>query len=493
MKRIRILGLLLIMATYMNAQTFTKAQGQATDISMNTKGDVFVVGTSKQLFKFNRKENRFKLHTVASRKAKALAASSNFNYFIKNDGKLFRSDSQDTNRESAIGNMLLKDLYYANSDNFWVVGANGSIYKRKVFRINSSGQFNTSFSNLMPQVLSIAGKSNKKVCSNNSGKVFTLKNDNTIWEYYNGRSQKLPGSATDIAYDHVQKKLYVLGTSKRIFVWNPGKNNWDLVKNTRNDIKSFAVNSGIIWCTTTRNDIYNTANTSTKVVVNNTSYYKLKITLNSIVCDNAWDSDKKDDYLLKFVPSLKIGTRNYSMQNKKYTRIKKQIEEYGPQTALYVHRKKGAKDHAQVQLHVENNRRLDINNSGIFKIPKNTALTDSRVDFTLNVVVDEVSKNIERVMQKNVKLNLKNIIDYLAGNKTVKKFSKSPNESIKVGSNYVFKHEMGNGYQSLLLSQQNGTPIIKDNFNGNTKGKGFGLWADIVSRATVNYTIELVD
>ncbi|MFP2997835.1 hypothetical protein ABN763_18120 [Spongiivirga sp. MCCC 1A20706] len=224
----------------------------------------------------------------------------------------------------------------------------------------------------------------------------------------------------------------------------------------------------------------------------NTGVHKMKITLNSIKCNTSWDRDKTDDYLLKFVPTLKLSNKSIGMSNKRYSRIEKQIKKYGPQTALHVHRKKGVSDHQQVQLHVKEKRTMNINNSGILEIPKATRITDSSADFALQVIVDEVSNDVGRVIHENDKLNLKNMLNYLTGKASSSSFSKANDWVIESGRS-LQKSNMGTGYEPLYLTSVNGKRIIKGQIMGTTKNsKGFGLWT-AHSSAFVNYTIELVD
>ena len=436
------------------AQTFTKADGGAIDISISPASEVFVIGTSKRIFKYDKYSNSFKLYENANRKAKQIFAYKGNIQGLLEDGRAFKK---------------------APNSKFYI----RSTTKRKDIAVDERGrtcyvQTDGSINYGYPRVsLAKTGRNNAKICPINDLHFYVLKNDNSIWEYTNGNGKKLPGAATDIAYDHIQKRLYVVGVSKRIFLWNRSRKNWDLVRNTRNDVVSLAAHNGIIWCTTTRNEVYTTAKIKSNRS-NNSGDYKLKITLKEIYAQSTWDSDKKDDYLINFLPTLSLNNKPQPLKYKKYGRIKALIEKHGHPSALYVYRKKGDSDHAAVQIHVKNLQKATISNSGIFMIPKNKPITDSGTDFNLKVVVDEVSKETTRIIQENVKLNLKAIINYLSGK------TNSTNRN------------MGSGYRNMELTVQNNKRIIKDQFIGSTKTVGYGLWATN-STPIIRYTIELVD
>jgi putative transposon-encoded protein len=459
------LGILLTATAY--AQTFNKAIGGATDVAISNSGNIFVVGTSKQIFKYDFNENKFKLHSVADRKVKAIAANEDWNYLLTTDGRMYRSYARDSRRIDPLGYVPLKDIYVGKNNDLW--------------GINSKGMVQRYYSGWRP--FSIAGSDNKKVCVNNSGRVFSIKNNNTIWEYYNGRARKLPGGGTDITYDHAQNKLYVLGTSKRIFVWSPVRNNWELVKNTRNDFRSIAAYNGKIWGTTTRNEIFSTANIRTNNTTSNSGSYKLKITLVSLEATKVWDADGKDDYLLHFEPTLKLNGREQFLKYKKYGRIGNLIDKYGPRNALYIRRTKEQRDHANVQIHARKNVKERIGNSGIFEIPKNYRITDSGTDFNVKVVIDEVSDKTIRVRNKNAKFNLKEILNYLL-NKTRKTNYKC---DIKGWC------EMGAGYDLVKLERENQKAVAVNYVSGyKTKGQ-ISLVGYAETSLNVKFVFELVD
>ena len=230
----------------------------------------------------------------------------------------------------------------------------------------------------------------------------------------------------------------------------------------------------------------------------NTEPLKLKVTLTSIGAFTAWDGDNKDDYLLDFTPTLTINGKAYQMKHRKLARNEGYVKRYGKPSSLHVRRAKNQSHHAQVQLHTREKSWLTVGNSGIFEIPKSELISDSRTDLNLKVVVDEVSKETERILTINEKLNLPLILKYLNGERSKKAFSKG-SDQITIGylSNPEshWKQNMGSGYRDLYLTQENGKRVIKDNVIGyKMKKNGVGLFGqEVTTQPMIAYTIELVD
>ncbi len=489
------LGLLMVWATY--GQTFKKAEGSGTDVTISKKGEIFVVGTSKQIFKYDFKIEDFRLHSKANRSAKAIAAAQEkFSYLLTNDGRMHITYATNDSRIGAIGSLKLIDIYVGENNALWGVDTRGAVK-----RYSSSWQ-----------PFSIAGNNNKKVCVNNSGRVFTLKNDNTIYEYYNGATRKLPGAATDITYDHAQKKLYVLGTSKRFFVWNPGRKNWDLVKNTRNDFKSIAAHNGQLWGTTTRNEIYTTANVK-KTTSNNLGSKKLKITLTKVEClKNGDGGNNADDYFLEFFTTLKVANRDFPFRGKEYLRLESEIEEYGENRNLYIdyrhRRQEGKLAHdftwylvdketermlAKRQLHVQPRKSMNINNSGYFELKGTNTIKESNSQFYIGATLSEITHRttlqlkapgweITKIIGEKKKINLPLALDYLSKtkNKGDFSFSRAP------------YYRMGTGYAGLTLDEgAGGHRSMSGYFYGLSREDEDGT--KVTREAKVHFTIELID
>jgi hypothetical protein len=274
MKSLFSVALCLLFALNGYGQTFKKARGAATEVSISKNGKVYAVGTSKQIFKFDFNSQTFKLHSTANRRAKQLAAHDQWTYVLTTSGKMHITYANNKQRIGAIGSGTLQDIYLGKNNELWSVDSYGRVQKFS--------------SNWQPYAL--AGQDNKKVCVNNKGQVFSLKKNKAIYVYKNGRATKLPGAATDMTYDHARQKLYVVGTSKRLFVWNPSRNNWDLVKNTRSDIKTIAAHNGQLWATTTKNEVYTTANIKDNAPPKRTNYSgRYRITVKHLY-SRTWDA-----------------------------------------------------------------------------------------------------------------------------------------------------------------------------------------------------------
>ncbi|MEL6975981.1 MAG: hypothetical protein AAGL29_11370, partial [Bacteroidota bacterium] len=236
-----ILFTLLALGT-VSAQTFTKVPGAATDVAVAPNGSVYVVGTSKRVFKWNTSKKNWDTFYDAGRQAKFIDAQNNYLNTVNSRGQLFSTNT------STKSSRLLKSL-----------GSGLKDYGQKGAMILSTGIALNQPARDIKQTLADAPVNNK-VAAVNEQSMYVIKNDKSIWFCQrNKKGVKLPGAALDIAYDPIKKKVYVIGTSKRIFVWNTSRRNWDTVRNTRNDFANLAVNNGVIWATTTKGDIYTTA------------------------------------------------------------------------------------------------------------------------------------------------------------------------------------------------------------------------------------------
>ncbi|WP_422860559.1 hypothetical protein ACOKFD_06900 [Flagellimonas sp. S174] len=204
---------------------------------------------------------------------------------------------------------------------------------------------------------------------------------------------------------------------------------------------------------------------------------KLKITLVSVKSNKTWDNDGKDDYMLHFVPTLKLDRKEQQMKYKKYARIKNQIEALGPKNALHIRRTKGQSSHASVQLHLHKGGRINIQNSGIFEIPKNYRITNSGTDFNLTIVADEVSSTTQRIMTKNLKLDFKSIMEFLTG----KKYPGNRRDFVDVIP------ASSSGLAVTQIQMKNGKRYVYDTARGYTKRNGKETGVEI------SYVLELVD
>ena len=486
MKSIFIIGIALCVLLPLQAQTFKKADGYATEVSIDPAGNVFVQRTSNNLAKYDIKSKKFKPYQPGTSPS-GLAVSRNSNsYRYKNPSVTSRLTGHDL-KLALLKSKKYKDVTVTTNNSVWTIDRYGRLFLALTFGRNNKPNINA------------LGSSNSHLEAVDKNKIFYIKNNNSIWHYDGNSNRKLPGAAIDIAYDVKQKKLYVIGVSKRLFVWNPYRKNWDLVSGTRRDFKQLSVHNGKIWAITTNNQIYtNDIKTITPYRYTNPGEYKLKITLEEISCTQAWDNDKKDDYLLNMESNLSINLRSYYLRNKKYGRIENQIKKYGKSNTLYVKRDKGQTDHAVVQLHTPERNTVRILNSGVFYIPKGIDL-NKPIDFKIDIRVDEVSNTTKQIFNRIEKLNLKEILAYLDGDKKLDEYTQSRTENISYSNGssqirgLIKYYNMGNGYTALQLkTDRNNKPVIYGKVSGNKMKKD--TWGTRkYTKPNVVYRIELID
>lgn len=479
-KIFKILVFIISVGFVTNAQNFTKVPGAATDVAIAPNGSVYVVGTSKRVFKWNNSKKNWDTFYDAGRQAKFIDAQNNYLNTVNSRGQLY------TTNTSTKSSRLLKSL-----------GSGLKDYGQKGAMILSTGIALNQPARDKKQTLADA-PINNKVAAVNEQSMYVIKNDKSIWFCQrNKKGVKLPGAALDIAYDPIKKKVYVIGTSKRIFVWNASRRNWDTVRNTRNDFANLAVNNGVIWATTAKGDIYTTASTSSGT--SNTGVYKLKITLQKVTSFGPINKDG-DTFLLAFNPTLKIGSSktNIKMKDRRYAKMSREIQRYGKGNQLYVTRKRNESDFDKVLIKPGKNLRntFSINNSGVFEIPKNTPLTESNLDFSIGINFSEVSEGTLYLNRQTAKLNLKEILNYLTGKKSASNYDYDDTQ---------FREEarkLGVGYRTLYLKTQSGKRYIEDNFTGNYSEETNNRKRNVslrlnrpvsLSTGKVFYTIELID
>ncbi|WP_394748084.1 hypothetical protein [Spongiimicrobium salis] len=487
MKTIKITGLLLGMAMSLGAQTFKVAPGLATDVSLNRQGDVFVQGTSGNIFKFHTKDIEFKRYQpLNSTTINGVGISSGpYRDRYKNPALSSRLVGHDLLLHLTKSPAYL-DACLTTNNSVWALDKTGRLFPAMTFGRNN-----------IPNKRAL-GTNNRRIVAVDRNHIYVVKKDRSIWHYGNS-NYKLPGAALDIAYDQKQKKLYVIDAYKRILVWNTRRKNWDALSGTRRDFKRLSVYNGKIWATTTNNKIYtNDSKALESYRYANTREYKLKVTLEHISCSQAWDNDRKDDYLLKMEPELSINYRKYYLRDQRYGRIKDLIKKHGTNNSLYVHRNKNQNDHGAVQLHTRENSSVQIQNSGVFYIPKGVDL-NKKADFKVALVVDEVSAKTERIIQKTDKLHLRNMLDYLSGHKKMNQFRVAKTENISSNTNGVLirgqrkYYDMGSGYKSVeLKTDPKNRPVIYAYVSGSKKSKAFGA-SHKYTKPNVRYRIELVD
>ncbi|NAS32713.1 hypothetical protein GTQ40_17160 [Flavobacteriaceae bacterium R38] len=470
-----------------HAQGFNKAQGQAKDISLDKKGRVFIIGMRNNQLTFNTRQKRFVSFEGTQPEATQPTATfrnPNYNRYTNNSSRSRRAfyyphdDVLDL-----LKSQKYLDVCLTGKDAVWVIKSDGKIY----YRYNGS---------LRP--LNKGGANNRRIAAVDGNKFYTVKRDNSIWEYKNGRGTKLSGAALDISLDHRKNKLYVIGKSNRIFIRNTVKNRWELISNTRNDFKKLSVNNAVIWAVTTNGNIYSNAiHSAVYDYQQNTGNrdYKIKVTLLHLSCKKAWDNDKKDDYMVSFKANVK-GTKSFNMKNRSLNRISTIVKSFGTPNSLYIKRNKGNRDHARVQLHVPEKRSVNINNSGVFEIPT-YYVNKGNVSLEVIVSADEVSERITPVLNKTNMLNLKEIVSYLSGKKPIGRYKevKSVPYSFTRGNTLVsgrsIYYDMGRGYESVNLTKEGNRLVANVTVSGS---KSKSVWGSTkTTQPDITYRLELVE
>ena len=126
MRLIYSMALGLLMAWSSHAQTFKKAKGGGTDVSISENGEVFVVGTSKQIFKYHFNIEDFKLYSAANRRAKTItAAKANNVWLLTTDGRIHITYTK--NKIQAMGSLALRDIYVCKNNALWGIDSKGAI------------------------------------------------------------------------------------------------------------------------------------------------------------------------------------------------------------------------------------------------------------------------------------------------------------------------------------------------------------------------------
>ncbi|WP_422860558.1 hypothetical protein ACOKFD_06895 [Flagellimonas sp. S174] len=476
----------LLINCLMQAQSFNRAQGQAKEISLDKKGRVYIIDTRNNPLIFNTGQKRFfAFNGTPTEVVNGQATVYNPNYTRYTTNRNGASVIQ--NQHDLVLDLLQTqkhvDVCLTSKDGVWAVKSDGKIYY---------------YQNGSLRALNKGGTNNWRIAGIDSNTFYTVKRDKSIWLYKYGKGTKLSGAALDISFDHLKNKLYVIGTSKRVFVRNTAQNKWELIRNTRNDFIKLSVHNTMIWAITTNGSMYsNDINGAVYDYFKNTGNrdYKLKVTLLNISCSKAWDNDKKDDYMVSFKANVK-GTKNFTMERRDLKRISGIVKGYGSPNSLYIRRNKGIKDHAAVQLHVPEKRAVTIDNSGVFEIPK-FYINKGNVWLETVMSTEEVSERVTPIFNRTQKLNLKEIVKYLSHTKPLDdyKIAKRVHTSSSTGSSSVkttmVYYDMGSGFESVHLGTLGNRRVANVTVSGS---KSKSVWGSTKTTSpNITYRVELVD
>jgi hypothetical protein len=237
------IGLLLGSNQNINAQTFVKKQGAATDITINPKdGSVYVVGTSKNVFKYDTRSKKFKPFGKQSKNIKSITVHSNGSlYMVSTSNEVYI----DVNgRWNKIPGIKTTEVDIDKNGNVRALDLSGKLKKlfQGKWKDESLVNRNTSGFN------QIIGQDSKVVYGRFKNNAFKI--------HKSGKWTTLNGSPLKITMDDKTGEVYAVGRNKGIYKWNSSTSKWVLLKNTRKDFKDLAVHNGKIWAVATNKAIY---------------------------------------------------------------------------------------------------------------------------------------------------------------------------------------------------------------------------------------------
>ncbi|NRB59886.1 MAG: hypothetical protein HRU50_08140 [Winogradskyella sp.] len=234
---------LLLVAITINAQTFVKVGGKATDITMSPKdGAVYVVNASGNIKKYNSRTKKFTPHGKQSKNAKSVTVHSNGSVYITSTLDEVYIDVN--GRWNKIPGIKTKEIDIDKNGNIRALDASGKL--KKLFQGRWKDQ--TAANKNSASFNQVIGRDSKV--------LYARFKDNAFKEFKNARWNNLNGKPLKITMDDKTGKVYAVGRNKGIYEWKSSTNKWVLLKNTRKDFKDVAVYNGKIWAIGTDKSIY---------------------------------------------------------------------------------------------------------------------------------------------------------------------------------------------------------------------------------------------
>ncbi|MFD2588897.1 tectonin domain-containing protein [Croceitalea marina] len=228
-----------------NAQTFVKVGGQATDIAMSAKdGSVYVVNAQKNIKKYNTRTKKFLPFGAQLKNAKSVSVTKDgVVYMVNTSGEV----SLDVNgRWIKVPGIKTDEV---------ICGKNGTIAAiddRNKMRFLKSGKWNLAPNPNYNRTISDFNQVNiitsKEQYARDSGGKFK--------QWKQGRWRDLNGQPNQIALDQKAEKIYAVGRNKGIYKWLKQTQKWVLLPGTRKDFVAMAVHDGKIWAVSTNKTIY---------------------------------------------------------------------------------------------------------------------------------------------------------------------------------------------------------------------------------------------
>ncbi len=234
---------LFFIAITINAQSFVKVGGKATDITMSPKdGTVYVVNASGNIKKYNSRTKKFTPHGKQSKNAKSVTVDPNGSVYITSSLDEVYIDVN--GRWNKIPGIKTKEVDIDKNGNIRALDITGKL--KKLFQGRWKDQ--TAANRNSPGFNQVIGRDSKV--------LYARFKDNSFREFKNAKWKNLNGKPLKITIDDKTGKVYAVGRNKGIYEWKSTSNKWVLLKNTRKDFKDVAVYNGKIWAIGTDKSIY---------------------------------------------------------------------------------------------------------------------------------------------------------------------------------------------------------------------------------------------
>jgi hypothetical protein len=220
---------------------FEKVSGTATDVTISAgNGKVYTVSDKNIYTDYDTRAKRWKAFGPKSNDTKRIAIGpNNTMYRISTANQVGQLVGSRWNWMSSFSFDIATD----SRSNPWVA-------------MKSGGDIQSYRSVRWMRPLSKVIINVSRIAPLNDYEAWVIMKDNTIQRYKNGRWQRMPGKAIDIAIDIRSEEVYIVNMVNAVAKWNNSNNRWDVLSGSRADAKNVAANFRKVWITTTKNEIY---------------------------------------------------------------------------------------------------------------------------------------------------------------------------------------------------------------------------------------------
>lgn len=239
---------MLFLAVNVQSQGFKKSSGKGIDIAVNPKdGTVYVIGTKKSIFKYNKSKKKFEKHIHATR-AKRLSVDQNGTvYCVNSQQKVYVSEKGKWKQIPGLVSNDVDARYYSHSSSTTLKGFCTADNAKTIHEVVYGGGWRKS---------TLKGKEASIRVARDVTDFWTIGKSKKIRKLVSGEWKDFPGRATDIAIDDKTGKVYIVDTRREILSWSTKRNRWITLPGTRSDVVNISVYDGKVWCTTKDNSIY---------------------------------------------------------------------------------------------------------------------------------------------------------------------------------------------------------------------------------------------